>query len=183
MPGTPPSPIDPGTLTVTPPGGTPVTIPQGAGSPGSYFASLPAGSLPSTGGAVAFKGSGGTQVGAFSAVVDFPNPLLSWTNSGVAANVTRSQGLTVNWTGGAAGTFVFVKGNSANGTAGALYTCTAPVEARTFTVPPYILAMLPPGPGSTTVSNNTAYTTFAATGLDVGIAYGAVWISVNTTVN
>jgi len=45
--------------------------------PGFYSGTLA--SIPSTGGAFVFNGTAGSQVGAFTATVTFPNPLLAWT--------------------------------------------------------------------------------------------------------
>jgi hypothetical protein len=173
--------LDAGTITVTGPGGTPVTlntIPQVAGL---YTATLS--SIPSTGGAYVFNGSGGTGVGAFSATLNFPNPILTWTNQGAAATVTRSQGLPVTWDGGAAGTYVTITGSSLSGSIFGSYTCIAPVEAKQFTVPSYILLGLPSGTGATTVQNSTNFASFTAPGLDFGGAYGSVSISVNSNYN
>ena len=106
---------------------------------------------------------------------------MNWTNQAAAASITRSQGLTVNWTGGAPGTVVLVKGGWSAGNLNGLYTCAAPAEAGTFTVPPYVLANFPAGPGGTTVANQGQYTPFSATGLDFGLAFGEVSISANST--
>ena len=94
--------LNPGTLTVTGSSGGPVTLTSLPTAPGTYFGQLPSGSVAS-GSTFTFTGSGGSgagAVGAFSANVTFPNPLLSWTNQAAAATVSRSQGLLVTWTGG-----------------------------------------------------------------------------------
>ena len=51
-----------------------------------------------------FTGPGGADVGSFNATINLPNPILTWTNQSAAATITRTQGVTVNWTGGAPGT-------------------------------------------------------------------------------
>lgn len=114
----------------------------------------------------------GTQVGPFTAAVSLPNPALSWTNQSAASSIARSSGLQVNWTGGAASSFVTILGSaSAAGLTGS-FTCNAPASAGQFTVPSYILLGLPAGAGSTTVENSTNYTGFTASGLDSGVAFG-----------
>ena len=178
------TPLNAGTITVSGPGGTQVTLTSNPVVPGFYFAQL--NSIPSTGGAYVFNATAGTgtgAVGAFTATVNFPNPLLSWTNQAAAATVARSQGLTATWSGGTPGSYVLITGTSASGSASGSYTCYAPQSAGTFTVPPYILLGLPAGSGSTAVQNSTNVTTFSATGLDFGGALGNVQFSVNSTYN
>jgi uncharacterized protein (TIGR03437 family) len=174
--------LNAGTISVTGPGVSAQlqTIPTQVGS---YFAQIS--SIPQSGGTFTFTGTGasGTDtVGAFTANVVFPNPIISWTNQSDSATVTRSAGQTYNWTGGAPGTYVTMSGSSsANGVSGS-YTCIAPVEAKTFTVPPYILFALPAGTGSSTLQNSTNFATFTAAGIDFGYAIGSVGVSVNSTV-
>ena len=178
--------LDAGTITVAPPGGSPITLTGIPSFPGIYSATLS--SIPSTGGAFVFHGSGGSQVGSFNATVNFPNPLLTWTNQGVAATVNRSQGLLVTWDGGAPGTYVNIFGNSIDVTGGVSgsYTCIAPVEAKQFTVPSYVLLTLPVSSGgasSTSVQNYTTPSQFSASGLDYAGALGIVQISVTSNYN
>ncbi len=170
-----------GTITVTGPGGTNVTLSAIPGSTGSYYATIPA--IPSTGGVYVINATAGSQVGAFTTTVNFPNPVLSWTNQSAAAAVSRSGGLTVNWTGGSPGSYVIVTGSSTNGDATGTYTCLVPQSAFTFTVPSYVLLGLPAGTGSTSVNNSTNQSTFAATGLDFGAAFGNLLFSVSSNYN
>ncbi|MGA3016923.1 MAG: hypothetical protein ABSF62_07365 [Bryobacteraceae bacterium] len=183
--------IDAGTITVTGPVGGTVTLTSSTfGGIGLYFAQLAAGAIPTSGGTFTFKGSGGSVspfIGAFTASLTFPNPILSWTNSNNAATVTRSSGLGVSWTGGSSGTYVIIGGSSSATVSGqsvsGSYTCIAPVSAGSFTVPSYVLATLPAGSGATSVSNYTNYQTFTASGLDSGVLFGGTSQSVNTTYN
>ncbi len=92
-------------------------------------------------------------------------------------------GLPVTWTGGSPGSYVVISGGSASGGATGAYTCIAPQSALTFTVPSYVLLGLPAGTGSTTVTNSTNLSIFAATGLDFGGAVGTVAFSVNSNYN
>ncbi len=175
--------LNAGNITVTGPSGGAVplnSIPQVAGE---YVAQLATGAIPSSGGSFTFNGSGGTDVGSFTATINFPNPILSWTNQGAAATIARASGLQVTWSGGASGTIVIINGSASASTSGAYgsYTCIAPVSAGSFTVPAYILLGLPAGTGTTSVENATNYTRFSASGLaNGGIAIGAVATSVNS---
>jgi hypothetical protein len=54
------------------------------------------------------------------------------------------------------------------------------MEAKTFTVPSYILSGLPAGRGQSSIQNSTGLKTFEATGLDSGFAFGFVTFSVNS---
>jgi uncharacterized protein (TIGR03437 family) len=172
--------LDAGSVSVSTPAGSfnLQAIPQ---VKGTYVAQLPNGAI-TAGGTSTFTGTGGADVGSFTASVTFPNPLFSWTNQSAAATVTRSAGLLVTWTGGTPGSYVFISGSSsANGVDGS-YTCYAPQSAGQFTVPPYVLSILPAGSGSTLVENGTNYTTFSAAHLDTGFGIGFMGVSVNTTV-
>ncbi|MCU1334844.1 MAG: hypothetical protein JWO19_425 [Bryobacterales bacterium] len=176
--------LDPGTITVTGPGGAPVALSGFPGFAGVYSATLPA--IPSTGGAYVFNASGGSganAVGSFTTTVTFPNPLLSWTNQSAAANVARSQGLTFRWSGGTPGSFITLYGSSVSGTASGSYICTAPQSAGQFTVPSYVLLGLPAGTGGSSVQNSTNYSTFSASGLDFAGAVGSVLVGVNSNYN
>jgi ribosomal protein S27E len=176
--------LNAGTISVTPPGGSATQMQSIPQSPGTYFAQIS--SIPSSGGTFAFAGtgaSGSNTVGPFTANVNFPNPLISWTNQSASATVTRGSGQTYNWTGGAAGTYVTMSGSASSGSVSGSYTCIAPVEAKTFTVPSYILFTLPAASGTSMLSNSTNYATFTATGIDYGFAIGSVGFSVNSTFN
>lgn len=176
--------LNAGTITVMPPGGSAITLQ--ALAQGEYEAQLPSGAIPSSGGTFAFNGtgaSGSLSVGPFSTTVNFPNPLLNWTNQSASATVTRTAGQSYTWTGGAAGTYVIMNGTSVSASLGisGSYTCIAPVSAGQFTVPAYILLALPAGTGTSDIENTTALTSFTASGLNYGYAEGYVSYSANTT--
>lgn len=191
------SPLSAGTITVTSPNSvTPQTVQLtslGSFEPGFYAtvnttsgaSTLPTGFLTESGGTFTFNATAGSQVGSFTTQINFPNPLLAWTNQTAAATVMRASGLPITWTGGAAGTYVFISGSSSNGTATGSFTCLAPVAAQSFTVPSYVLLTLPAtganGAGSVGVGNETIPTSFTATGLNTGTAVGYVSYSVNST--
>ena len=174
-----PTPLDAGSLSVTGPAGN---YPLMSVLKGTYVAQLPAGAIASTGGAFVFTGTGGADVGAFTATVNLPNPLLNWTDQSAAATITRSQGLATTWTGGASGTYVFITGSSsgANG-ASASFFCYAPQNALGFTVPAYITSALPSGTGTVTLENLSNYFQFSAPGLDYGYGFGFTATMVQAT--
>jgi hypothetical protein len=143
--------------------------------PGAYVAeSLPGGFVPATGGAFTFTAtgaSGANGVASFTQALSAPAPLV-WTNAGKAGTVTRSQGVTVDWTGGDG--FVQISGSSiatsASGTFDASFTCNAAASAGTFTVPASVLLALPVGSGSLSVGNYTLPRNFSVSGLDFAVA-------------
>jgi uncharacterized protein (TIGR03437 family) len=170
--------LAPGTITLTGPSGAPVTLASQFGIKGAFYAILPTGAIPQTGGTFTFKGSGGADVGPFTSTITFSNPLLTWTNQSAAATIDRTQGLQVTWTGGNPGTYVVITGTSTSLTppvTGA-YTCLASVDDGQFTVPSYILSALPAGNGGTLLQNNV-YSALSATGLDIAVALGNVSFS------
>jgi hypothetical protein len=123
-------------------------------------------------------GTGGKDVGPFSATITFPaSPALVSPLSPNNLAVTRSSGMTVTWTGGDPNGHVEIWVESATdntNTNGASATCTAPASAGTLTIPSYVLLALPAGnftgfgfgPGPVQAAASAPFT---ATGLSVGI--------------
>jgi uncharacterized protein (TIGR03437 family) len=177
--------LDAGTLTLNGPAGT-VNLAGIPGFSGFYGADLPASAIPASGGPFTFNGSGGKDVGAFNTTVNFPVPLV-WTNMNSITSVNRAQGVTVNWTGGAAGTYVQITGSSSATIGGKItsvsFTCNAPVSAGTFTVPSPVLLALPAGSGSLDVANSTNPQTFTASGLDLGYQFASVSSTISPSYN
>jgi uncharacterized protein (TIGR03437 family) len=175
--------LDAGTVTVTPPGGAAISLTTSTIVPGIASATLSA--IPSTGGSYVFHGSGGAQIGSFTATVNFPNPLLTWSNQSAAATVIRNQGLQVTWTGGANGTYVTISGTSfdVSSRASGTYVCLAPAAAGQFTVPAYVLLSLPSGTGTASVASSTNPTPFSVSGVDFANAFGSVSVSVTSNYN
>lgn len=173
--------LDAGTVSLTGPEGS-YTLMKLANETGSYYDLLPSNAIPTSGGAFTFNGSGGKDVGSFKATVNLPNPILQWTNQSAAATITRTQGVTVNWTGGGPGTYVIISGQSVDNNtfaAGSFY-CLANQSALTFTVPAYVTLTLPAGGGSLAVENASSFSTFTASGLDYGITFGFTGVSVSS---
>jgi hypothetical protein len=175
--------LDAGTITVTGPSGTqPVpAIPSLAGAYGT--GDLPSGFVPTSGGSFVFNGSGGKDVGAFTATVNYANPLV-WTNMNAISVVNRSEGVTVIWTGGDRNGYVSIVGTSASPETpstpvlGAGFFCYAPVSAGQFTVPSYVLLAMPIGMGSLTLQNTTTQATFSAPGLDYLYGFASYYFTI-----
>jgi uncharacterized protein (TIGR03437 family) len=166
--------LNAGTITVSGAGNPATTLQPFSSLPGYSYASLS--SVPANGGAFTFTGSGGADVGAFTATVNVP-PALVWTNQSSITTVNRAQGQLVTWTGGAPGTYVSIGGQStvstgASTVVSATFTCLAPVSAGQFTVPSYILLSLPANQiGALNIVNETDPQSFSASGLDYAYAY------------
>lgn len=96
------------------------------------------------------SGSGGPDVGAFSAKTDLPQDLI-WTNAGNLSNVPRSD-ITITWTGGNTtsnslvtvfGTNVVINPTDPSKSRGKEFFCNAPASAGRFVVPVSIISQLP----------------------------------------
>ena len=140
-----------------------------------FFSNLGTSGLGPGGGTFTFKTAGGADVGPFTATVSFANPLIVVANPSALASIDRSQPLTVSWSGGNPGTYVYITGTSTSSPLGILasFTCMAPADAGRFTVPSYVLSALPPGNGGTGVQNSF-FTPISVTGVDVAVAGGDV---------
>jgi len=169
----------PGTILVTGPNGT-QALNTVASGPGLYTGTFTSGFIPPTGGPFTFAGQGGSDVEAFNAPLNFPNPLF-WTNESAASAITRSQGVTVNWTGGDPDTYVQITGSATTVGVTVSFTCDAPVSPATFTVPAAVLLALPAASGGIAVGNFTLPNSFSATGLDFGFAASHVSVFEPTT--
>lgn len=117
------------------------TLPGGSGKLSAVIAE----------GLYTISGTGGADVGGFSAHMNMP-ALLDWTNKSAISDIVRSGSLTATWTGGGNNP-VFITGASgqpSGGTAAApildlvIFVCTANGSAGTYTVPSSILSQIPP---------------------------------------
>jgi len=154
---------------------------QAPGFNGGFYApssgTAPSGYIPSTGGNFTFTGPGGKDVGSFSTSVTMP-PAFTWTNASSTTSVSRAQGVTVNWSGGASGSIVTISGSSsaslATGNYTVSFTCQSPISAGSFSVPAPVLLYLPASANGTLgVGDTSNFTTFTASGLDLGLAEGS----------
>ena len=126
------------------------------------------------------NGSGGAHVGAFRTSLTLPSNLV-WSNEDSITTVSRSQDLTVTWTGVDSNRErVDISGSSANTNAGvnAAFQCTAEANLGTFTVPSWVLSALPAsGPSdqgpvgflAVGKANLRGTGTFRAPGVDSGV--------------
>jgi hypothetical protein len=143
-PSYPDSTMDAGNMTLTGPGGT-VAVAKSAQPAGPFYS----GSLSSVtpGGSYTLTATGGTQVGAFTAVATFPNSF-TVTNSSSLSTVSRSQPMTVNWSGSGFDT-VAITINTTTVTATTVnllgLSCQVPASAGTYTIPVAALGYLTPG--------------------------------------
>jgi uncharacterized protein (TIGR03437 family) len=169
------TPLDAGTITLTPPSG-----------PASALPSLETGIYESTPNSLAagnytFTGAGGAGVGGFTTTLTVP-PALVWTNQSIATSaISRSKPLTVTWTGGGSGNTVQFQILSINAgpasSTDVTVACTAPASAGQLTVPTSILLGLIP---TATAGNVIDIATLSVQGMQsftaTGIQYGeAIW--------
>jgi hypothetical protein len=76
----------------------------------------------------------------------------------------------LKWTGGNPGSYIFVQGTSTgDGIGYGGFTCMTHADAGQFTVPSYILSVLPAGKGGAQVQNSLQLP-LTATGIDIGLA-------------
>jgi len=185
-------------ISVTGPRGT-QALPRSTDVEGAYFnligGSLPVPGLPSLPlflepGSYMIRGPGGPDVGAFTANLTIPAPV-TWTNREQSVNLTRSQGVTVNWSGGdpaRQGIIIIGANLDQESGAGAAFVCPSDLVPRTFTVPAAILNALPPSnaarPDQTVgflllvVGPSGDFSSFTATGIDIGVAsYGQFFVT------
>jgi len=174
--------LDAGTLTVK--NGTATDQMEDIGGIyGTLLASSVTGSgdpLFLTGGSYTVSGTGGADVGPFSVTLG-DAPKVAWSTSDQSSVVTRSSGLTVNWTvsGGDTSKLVaMIMGGNADtiDNRSEVFLCTASAAAGTFTVPSVILSRVPPtrsgslGLVGIGMLPTQPQATFQATGLNSGFA-------------
>ena len=168
--------LDAGAVSVTGPAGsslsnTPLTktenvysltSTEGISVPGQASFSLPAGTY-------SINGAGGADVGTFSTSITIGTPLTL--TAPLPDTVTRSAGLTLNWTGGNAtdqveiigGTSVTTGTGASAVTDSASFICLTTADQRTFTVPASVLTQLPAADtGSLAVASGVIPATFTA---------------------
>ncbi|MGA3205955.1 MAG: hypothetical protein ABSF12_25960, partial [Bryobacteraceae bacterium] len=181
-----PTGLDAGAVSIQGPTGTQqmtkLVIPNEPAT-GEYYLQPANSFFPPTGGTFTFTGTGGADVGSFTASISYTNPMV-WTNMSGIASVTRASGQAITWTGGDPNTYVYIDGSSSSDTASASFFCSAPVSAGQFTIPSYILLALPAGTsGSLGVGNYATPVTFTASGLTTGLVQAGVGFSINPNYN
>jgi uncharacterized protein (TIGR03437 family) len=183
------TPLDAGTsINATGPQGSLALSKLSFGGQQIYTATtVPANFIPAAGGSFTYdNGNGGADVGHFNTATNFPANF-SWTNASAVTAINRTQGVTVNWSGGAPGVTVTISGSAASTVNGSSvtgsFTCQAPLSAGTFTVPPPVLLALPSGSGTLLLTDNTNPQTFTASGLDVGYTLNTAGFTENVNYN
>jgi uncharacterized protein (TIGR03437 family) len=192
------TPLDLGpSLSLSAPGGSPTLSPQFAGSIGSGFLggsisnNILRSSLVLDPGSYTLKGSGGTNVGAFSNSFTVPQPLV-WTGRNQLSLIDRKQPLTISWTGGDNGQAVAVVGFGEDlpNNSSVAFACIAKPGASSFTVPQDILSNLPQSHANPLRSKDVIYLinipgasvqSITASGLDQGLS-GYVFIQGKTVI-
>lgn len=104
------------------------------------FGSTPSGPNLAVG-SYTVTGSGGKDLNAFTVTMNVTGNVV-WTNKAAVSTVNRSQPLTVTWSGGSPG-YVLVGGyvSSFSGMTG--FICSEDASKGTFTVPSFVLSLLP----------------------------------------
>jgi uncharacterized protein (TIGR03437 family) len=156
-------------FTVTGPNGSKVL----AGNPGQFSATLSAAGTYLSPGTYTITGTGGADIGGFSAAFTIPAaPTLYIPANFGTQPVTRSSGMTVTWTGGASNAHVQIQLTNATDTTntnGATAVCNVAANAGTFTIPPYALLSLPAGNLTGLQFQQQTAAAFTAKGLDLGV--------------
>ena len=144
--------LNAGNINISASSGPPVSIPTGlipGFSSGYLGGAIPLISqLPSqlflNTGAFTITAAGGADIPKFTVPFNMP-AAFTWTNRDTLSNVTRSQPLTVSWTGVPSNSTVFVAGGGVDLPANATtaFVCVAHPGDLTLTVPPQILANIP----------------------------------------
>ena len=145
--------LDAGKITLTGPSpDVPVVMKEqpGTGTSTQYSAVFSSSGVYFSGGNYTLTAAGGSTIGAFNFPFSITPPVPTWPSSDQARLlnkvITRSGGVTLNWTGGSAGWYVIIHGAGATDNTGAVnasFSCLVRSTDNTFTVPAYILESLP----------------------------------------
>jgi uncharacterized protein (TIGR03437 family) len=130
-------------LALSGPAGSWTLTPNSSGEYQVLFGSAPTGpNLPP--GSYVLTGSGGHDLSSFSATLQVGGNVV-WANKATVSTIDRSQPLTVTWSGGTNPGFVLIGGYVFSNIKGlAAFACTENISAGSFTIPSFILSVLPP---------------------------------------
>lgn len=151
-----------------------------AGSGGTYKGTISANGSYLSAGNYTVSAPGGVDVPKFSAQITIPAMPTMTSPAPDAPNpvtVTRSNGLTVTWTGGQANEIVQLEGFNVTDntyTVGADFLCSVPATAGTFTVPPSVLLAMPTG-SSGGLTFRPFVTPVPITGTGLSVAFINAW--------
>jgi uncharacterized protein (TIGR03437 family) len=103
------------------------------------------GALALNPGTYTLSSSGGRDVGPFQATWHVPSPI-SWTGRNSLVNVNRAQPLNISWSGGTSSDLVGIVGFGEDlpTNSSTMFVCLASPGATSFSIPPPVLANLPP---------------------------------------
>jgi uncharacterized protein (TIGR03437 family) len=158
-------------LMLTGPNGV-MAVPIGAGSTTTALGAFGTFLTP---GAFTVKGTGGTDVGGFTAGITFPRTptLISPNPANNSLVVTRSTGMTFTWntTGATGNILIRIKSASdASSQVGATLQCTVAASAGTLTVPASAMLALPAGSfAAYSFYPAAANVPFTASGISLGL--------------
>jgi uncharacterized protein (TIGR03437 family) len=125
-------------------------------------------------------GSGGSDVGPFSASVNLA-PAATWTNrSAFTVPLSPSNPLTFTWSGADPTGYVTLRIASANAIYNSEMRCNAAASAGSFTIPAWLASAIYAGPVTVSLTSNSATVAFTATGLDAGIVTAGARVAVET---
>ena len=172
--------------TVTLQGRSTATLPQTSPGWGYYYSQFNTGPQFFWSGLnYTASGPGGAKVGAFSVADTTSVPSAYFSGITAGQTLSRSSDLTVTWTGGDptlqnGQVTIESYSGSANGNIGGGFICTAPLAAKSFTIPKWVLSALPPSGtayvgiapypvGYLWIGQSNTPVTFQAPGLDKGI--------------
>lgn len=119
------------------------------------------------------NGSGGADVGPFTASLTVPSPGFMWSNADANLTIVRSAGVDIQWSGGDPNTMVLIQGVSRSATQSGSFTCAVPNNGE-FLVTPDVLSLLPASPATATAGNslsvsNSTMANISAPGIDLGV--------------
>jgi hypothetical protein len=154
---------------------------------GLYSADIPGDPFGNPG-EYSFTGSGGRDVGPFTAALKTAPPVV-WTNAGQIVNVRQAAGQLITWTGSNPGGTVLITGTSGPGdqpaSGSATFSCAVTAAAGSFLIPDTVLLALPPTfaggvpVGSLSVSSQGPLQRFTIPGLDLAFGIAVQRTSLN----
>jgi hypothetical protein len=87
------------------------------------------------------SGTGGKDVGSFTASLNISSTLI-WTNKSAISTVDRTRPLTLTWSGGPAGGYIWIGGAASTSDGGSTFTCVEATSKGMFSVPQFVLSAL-----------------------------------------
>jgi uncharacterized protein (TIGR03437 family) len=147
--------------------GPPGTLSAANTSSGAYSMAKSPATL--TQGSYSINSGGGSDVGPFSATLNFSAPA-TWTNmaSYSVSAISAASPFTFTWTGGDPSGYVTLRVSSANALYNSEVRCNVAGSAGSFTIPAWLASAIYAGPVTVSLTSNSAPLAFSATGLDAG---------------